>query len=208
MVQPTNSTPRNIIETIQTRRSIRTYLQEPLNQEDLRTILRLASLAPSSANIQPWRFVVIQNKELQLSLRAVAHDQQQITNAPAIIVLYSNMEDSLAHVEETVHPGMGAEQIKLRAEGMRQRFGQMSIEQRAHWANAQANIALGFLLLAAHGLGYATSPMLGFQPDKVKELLGLPNYVEIAAIIALGRAAEEGFSSHRHLLERISRFED
>jgi nitroreductase len=123
-------------------------------------------------------------------------------------VLYSNMEDTLAHVEETVHPGMGAEQIKLRAEGMRNNFARMSIEQRAHIANGQANIALGFLVLAAHGLGYDTSPMLGFQADKVKELLGLPAHVEIAAIVALGRADEEGFSSHRHPLERIARFED
>ena len=64
----------NIVDTIQTRRSIRKYLQEPLDQADLRTILRLAGLAPSLANIQPWRFVVIQNKALQLSLRAVAND--------------------------------------------------------------------------------------------------------------------------------------
>jgi nitroreductase len=116
------------------------------------------------------------------------------------------MEDVLAHAEETVHPGMGAEQITARAEGMRQSFGQMSVEQRAHWANGQANIALGFLLLAAKTLGYGTSPMLGFMPDKVKELLGLPAHVEIAAVVSIGRPAEEGFPHHRHAVDRIANF--
>ncbi len=118
------------------------------------------------------------------------------------------MEDVLAHAEETVHPGMGAEQIALRAEGMRQNFGNMSVEQRAHWGNGQANIALGFLLLAAHGTGYDTSPMLGFMPDMVKELLKLPAHAEVAAIVALGRAAEEGFPHHRHAIERFVRFDN
>jgi nitroreductase len=198
----------NIVEAIETRRSIRSYVQEPMNQDDLNTILRLTSLAPSSANTQPWRLVVIQNKDLQQQLRAVAYDQQQITGASVVIVLYSDMEDMLAQAEDTVHPGMGEEQIKQRAAGMRQSFGQMSIEQRAHWANGQANIALGFLLLAAHGIGYDTSSMLGFMPDKVKELLNLPPHVEIAAIVALGRAAEEGFPHYRHTIERFVRFEN
>jgi nitroreductase len=179
-----------------------------MNQDDLATILRLTSLAPSSANTQPWRLVVIQNKELQQQLRAVAYDQQQITGAPAVIVFYSDMEDMLTQAEDTVHPGMGEEQIKLRAEATRQNYGQMNIAQRAHWANGQANIALGFLLLAAHGIGYGTSPMLGFMPDKVKELLNLPPHVEIAAIVALGRAAEEGFPHYRHPIERFVRFEN
>ncbi|MFN8473660.1 MAG: nitroreductase family protein [Anaerolineae bacterium] len=196
--------PLNIVETIETRRSIRKFVQEPMDQDDLHTILRLTSLAPSSANVQPWRFVIIQDKELQEKLRAVAFDQQQITNAPVVIALYSDMEDVLAHAEETVHPGMGEEAIKERAETMRQRFGKMTIEQRASWANAQANIALGFLLLAAHGIGYGTSPMLGFMPDKVKELLNLPPYVEMAALVALGRPDEEGFSHHRHAPHRIT----
>ncbi|MFN8497395.1 MAG: nitroreductase family protein [Anaerolineae bacterium] len=196
--------PLNIVETIETRRSIRKFVQEPMNQDDLHTLLRLTSLAPSSANTQPWRFVVIQNKEVQQQLRAAAFDQPQITSAPVVIVLYSDMEDVLAHAEETVHPGMGEQQVKDRADALRQMFGNMTIEERAAWGNAQANIALGFLLLAAHGIGYDTSPMLGFMPDKVKELLNLPPHVQIAALVALGRADEDGFSHHRHAVHRVT----
>lgn len=47
-------------EAIESRRSIRQFVQEPLNQDDLREILRLASLAPSAWNAQTWRFAVVQ----------------------------------------------------------------------------------------------------------------------------------------------------
>jgi len=196
----------SVSTAIQTRHSIRQYLQEPISQDDLREIVRLMSLAPSASNTQPWRLVVIQSQSLQQQLRAVAYDQQQVTGAAAVIVLYSDMEDVLAHAEETVHPGMGAEQIQARAAGLRQSFSQMSIEERAAWANAQANIGLGFLLLAAHDLGYGTSPMLGFIPEQVKALLGLPAHVNIAAMVAMGRPAEEGYPHHRHAIDRIADF--
>ena len=64
-------------------------------------------------------------------------------------------------------------------------------------------IALGYFLLAAASYGYATSAMLGFDASKVKQALGLPAHVAIPAMIAIGRGDEEGFTHHRHPLERI-----
>ena len=116
------------------------------------------------------------------------------------------MEDALKTLEETVHPGVGAEQVRARAERTRKSFAKKSLEERAQWANAQANITLGFLMIAARGLGYDTVPMLGFDADEVKRLLSLPGHVQIAAMVPIGRRAEEGFSHHRHALERIATF--
>jgi nitroreductase len=54
-----------VSEAITTRRSIRAFVQEPLDQNDLREILRLASLAPSAWNAQTWRFAVVQDPALK-----------------------------------------------------------------------------------------------------------------------------------------------
>ena len=48
--------------------------------------------------------------------------------------------------------------------------------------------------------------MLGFKPDAVKALLGLPEHVQIPALVAIGIGAEDGFPHHRHTLERTVRF--
>lgn len=198
--------PLTVTEAIESRRSIRKFVQEPMNQDDLREILRLASRAPSANNVQTWRFAVIQNPELQAQLQEAAYNQAQVTNAPAVIVVYSDMEDTLLSAEETIHPGMGEEQITARAAGLRQQFEAQDTVQRGQWALSQANIAFGFLMLAARSLGYDTVPMLGFQPDKVRELLGLPGHVQFAGMLPVGKRAEEGFPHHRHAVERVTKF--
>ncbi|MEW6421068.1 MAG: nitroreductase family protein [Deinococcota bacterium] len=198
--------PLTVTEAIQTRRSIRKFQPEPINPDDLREILRLASLAPTANNVQPTRFAVIQNPELQAKLQDAAYGQAQVTSAPAVIVVYSDMEDVLENAEETVHPNMGEEQVKIRAERLRQSFEGQDVAQRGHWGLTQANIAFGFLMLAARGLGYDTVPMLGFDPQKVRELLGLPDHVQFAGMLPIGKRAEEGFPHHRHSIERITTF--
>lgn len=204
--EPRPITAPSVAEAIETRRSIRRFVQEPMPQGDLREILRLASLAPSANNVQPTRFAVVQDPALKEQLQAAAYNQAQITSAPAVIVVYSDMEDFLGNVEETVHPGMGEEQIKARADGLRAQFQDQDVAQRGQWGLSQANIAFGFLMLAARGLGYDTVPMLGFQPEKVRELLGLPEHVQFAGILPVGKRAEDGFSHHRHSVERITKF--
>jgi nitroreductase len=205
MIQ-TPSRTLNIKEAAESRRSIRTFVQEPIDQRDLREILRLTSLAPSAWNVQPWRFAVVQNKDLQSKLQEAAYNQKQVSNAPAVIVLYSDMEDVLTFTEEVIHPNVGQEQLSTRAAGLRANFEAQSVEQRAQWANGQTYIALGYLLLIARGLGYDTVPMLGFDPNKVKELLNLPAHAQIVAMVPIGRRAEEGYPHHRHAVERIARF--
>lgn len=196
----------SVAEAIESRRSIRRFVQEPLNQGDLREILRLASLAPSAWNAQTWRFAVVQNPELQAQLQEAAYGQPQVTNAPAVIVVYSDMEDTLQTVEETAHPGMG----DAGRTGQRQTFdgvfGAQDVAQRGQWGLSQANIAFGFLMLAARGLGYDTVPMLGFQPDKVRAVLGLPEHVQFAGMLPIGKRAEDGFPHHRHSVERVAKF--
>ncbi|GGR78059.1 nitroreductase family protein [Deinococcus sedimenti] len=196
----------NVKDAIETRRSIRKFVQEPMNQDDLHEILRLASLAPSAWNAQTWRFAVVQDPAIKQQIQDAAYGQGQVTGAPAVIVVYSDMEDTLATVEETAHPGMGEAGRTGQRTTFDGVFGGQPVAQRGQWGLSQANIAFGFLMLAARGLGYDTVPMLGFDPAKVKEILGLPEHVQFAGLLPVGQRAEEGFPHHRHNVERITKF--
>jgi nitroreductase len=195
-----------VTEAAEARRSIRKYEQSPIPRADLTEILRVTSLAPSPWNLQPWRFVIVEDVAIKLKLQEAAYGQPQIGNAPAVIVMYSDMTDAINTVEETVHPGMAGPQGDKAAADIRATFANFSDADKAAWGFAESNIALGFLLLTAQAHGYSTSPMLGFMPDKVKELLALPADSRVPALIAIGIGAEEGFPHHRHSLERIARF--
>ena len=181
----------------ESRRSIRQYEASPIPEADLRQLLRLAGKAPSAYNAQPWRFVVVQNEALKSQLSAAAYNQQQIVRAPATIVMYSDMQSALERMPESVHPDLPQDKRDAAVESFRGTFATQSVEERETWGVSQSNIALGYLLLLAESMGFATSPMLGFDPEKVKSLLGLPGHVRIPALVSIGYPAEEGFRPHR-----------
>jgi nitroreductase len=165
----------------------------------------VARLAPSAFNAQPWRFVIVETPEVKAELARAANHQRQVTSVPAVIVLYTDMADMLANLDEVLHPGMDAAQRASTKAVLRKSFATKSEAEREAWAANQGYIALGYLLLAAEAHGYQTSPMAGFDPEAVKRLLGLPGHVRIPALVAIGRGAEPGFPHHRHPLERVLR---
>jgi nitroreductase len=188
------------------RRSIRAFDAAPIPEGDLRELLRLAGRAPSAYNVQPWRFVVVQDPTLKARLSEAAYGQQQIVRAPATIVMYSDMVSALERMPESIHPDLPQDKRDAGVTSFRATFTGQSAEEREAWGNAQSNIALGYLLLLAETLGYGTSPMLGFDPAKVKELLGLPAHVRIPALVSIGYPAEEGFRPHRLPAESLVEF--
>ena len=195
-----------VTEAAEARRSVRKYDPSPIPRAHLEEILRVTSLAPSPWNLQPWRFVIVEDAATKANLQAAAYGQPQVGAAPAVIVMYSDMTDAINTVEETIHPGMRGPQGDKAAADIRATFAGFSETDRAAWGNAESNIALGFLLLTAQSHGYSTSPMLGFMPDKVKDLLGLPPDARIPALVAIGKGTEDGFPHHRHPLARITRW--
>ena len=188
------------------RRSIRHYESMPIPTADLRELLRLAGRAPSAFNAQPWRFVVVQDAALKTRLAAAANGQQQVLRAPATIVMYSDMLSALERMPESMHPDMPQDKRDAGVDNFRATFTIQSVAERENWGVAQCNIALGYLLLLAESMGYATSPMLGFQPDTVKTLLGLPDHVRIPALVSIGYPAEEGFRPHRLPIDTLIDF--
>jgi nitroreductase len=69
----------DVMEAILTRRSIRKYTGEPVSEEDLQTILRAGSYAPSAHNYQPWRFIVVRDVE---KLTAIANSHRYAKMLP------------------------------------------------------------------------------------------------------------------------------
>ena len=198
----------SVKEAIQNRRSIRDFETAPLPEADVHEILRLASLAPSSSNTQPWRFVVVTNDEMRVKLREAGYNQRQYTTAPVIIAVIADGEDMLASLEETAHPNMQNDPAALDRyiNGTRSRLAKLSVEERKTWAAEQTVYAVSYLTLAAQSLGYDTSVMGGFDGAKVAALLDIPAHAKVVVMVTLGRGTEPGFPHHRHSVERISRF--
>ena len=197
--------PLSVSDASHARRSIRAYSPEPVPQADLDLILRETSLAPAAFNLQPWRFVAVRAAEAKQRLSGAAYNQKQVTAAPVVIAIYTDMADTLANLDQVTRPGASPEQAAGFREMIEGYFGHKSEAEREAWGQQQGFIALGYLLLTATAHGYATSAIGGFDPEAVKRELGLPVHARVVALVALGRGAEDGTPHHRHDLARIVR---
>ncbi len=83
-----------VFEAIQKRRSIRKFKPDPIPEEHLERVLEAARLAPSAGNRQPWRFVVVREKETRLRLAELADNQFFVGGAPTVIAAFGDPEDS------------------------------------------------------------------------------------------------------------------
>lgn len=196
----------SVREAAEARKSIRKYTGEEVPEADLREILRIAGLAPSPWNVQPWRVIVVRDHDERQKLMAAAYGQKQVGAASAVFVIYSDMKDAMATVDEFIHPGYPEDQRPGVKKQIVDNFERLGDEASERWGYAESNIFLGFLLLAAQSLGYSTSPMLGFDPEQVRELYKLPANVTFPAIVAIGVGAEAGFPHHRHAVDRFAKF--
>ncbi|MCU0316594.1 MAG: nitroreductase family protein [Fimbriimonadaceae bacterium] len=195
-----------VTQAAESRRSIRKYTSEPVSRETISEIIRVAGLAPSPWNLQPWRVIAVTDEETKQKLMAAAFGQPQVGSAPVVFVIATDMNDVLANVADTIHPGYdegAAEGVKGQILG---HFDSYSEADLHWWGKAQGYSFMSYLLLAAEAHGYATSPMLGFVPDQVRELFGFESHVQIPALVAMGRKDEEGFPTFRHPQERFVRF--
>lgn len=188
------------------RRSIRRYRPEPIPEADLRALLHIASRAPSAWNLHPWRFIVVCDPEAKKQLANAAFGQSQVGASSAVIVLYSDMLASLRSVDDVLQPAWPEERREKTRAGILAHFAKMTPQQRDQWGTSQSYIALGYLLLAAEAFGLGSSPIIGFDPAKVKAQFQLPDHAEIAALIALGYPSEVGLEPHRLPIESMTRF--
>lgn len=196
----------NVKEAAEQRRSIRKYTGEVVPESDLREILRIASLAPSPWNMQPWRVIVAQDAETKMKLQEAAYGQTQVGSGSAVFVITTDMTDAVNTVDEAIHPGYDADAAAGVKGQILGHFGGYTDDALVQWGRAQGYTFMGYLLLAAQSMGYGTSPMLGFDPAKVREMFGLADHVFIPALVSIGVPAEDGFPHHRHSVDRFAKF--
>ena len=80
-------------ETLRAYRPCTRYLSSPIPDEKLRTVLGAARLAPSQYNLQPWRFVVVQDDERRRLLAQACSKGRTLIEAPVVVVALAVEED-------------------------------------------------------------------------------------------------------------------
>ena len=179
----------NTIEAIETRRSIKHYdpnYQMP--ETDVARLVQLAKLAPSSFNMQNYRFVLVHDAELRRQIRAVAWDQAQVTDASLLVILCADLTAHLKSPERYwSHAPKAVQDILVPALTPFYDGKPQTIRDEAMRSTGLTGMTL---MLAARELGYDSCPMVGFDAESVAKLINLPADHAISFMVAIGKPTQ------------------
>ena len=205
--------PQLFLDVIQERRSVRSY--DPtvkISREEMAEILELATLAPSSSNLQPWRFLVIDQPELKQKLLPIAYNQQQVVEASAIIAVLGDVEsykkaDKIygQAVEAGFMPEDTAKSFIERTVGT---YSNLQPEAARRIVYTDGGLISMQLMLIARSRGYDTVPMGGYDRAKFIEAFGISEQYVPVMLIAIGKAAKPGHPTTRLPIEDVAFFNE
>ncbi len=169
-----------VLEAIKTRRSIRKYKTDPIDDKTVELVLEAARWAPSWANTQCWRFIVVRDSNIKAELANTlgSRPPDAIRNAPVVIVACAELGKS----------------------GYRQ--GNPATD-KGDWYMFDVALAMQNLVLAAHSLGLGTVHVGLFDAQQVASILEVPPGFSVVEIIPLGYPDEEARATPRKELSEI-----
>jgi nitroreductase len=157
-------------------------------EEELKQLMEVVRLAPSSYGLQLYKVLIINDQETREKLKAASWNQNQITDASALVVFcnYKDIHDN--HIDDYIKLKSETELIdinKLKGYGdfMKRKVKEMTKSEKDSWTKRQTYIALGFLLTACAELKIDACPMEGFEVDKYNEILDLAEQNLSASVI-------------------------
>ena len=174
-----------LLEAIETQRAIRYFKPDAVPDEDIDRLIYAATKAPSGANRQPWKFLVIRDSALKRSigdlyLRSWTASYGESADPPPVI--QPRVRTSAAHLAERIHEVPVLIMVCIEHDGSPSTMGRGS----------SIYPAVQNILLAARalGLGSVITTLHKRYEDEIKELLHIPDNVETAALLPVGYPAE------------------
>ncbi len=180
----------DVFDAIAQRRAVKHFDPEHrLTDAEVEKLMTAAIQSPTSFNIQHWRFVLVTDPELRKEIRAAGNDQAQMTDASLLIIMTADVKawekdpqrywrNAPKEVAELLVNWMGpfheGKEVLQRDEAMR-----------------SIGMAMQTIMLAAKGMGYESCPMIGFDHEKVAELIGLPDDYVIGPMVAIGKGTKD-----------------
>ncbi|TVP86801.1 MAG: nitroreductase family protein [Acholeplasmataceae bacterium] len=186
------------------RRSIRDYDPDvKISRAEMETILAETSRAPSSMNMQPWRFVVVETEAGKARLEtALNGNRRQLQTSAAMIVIFTDLNkyDYAETIYNTaVKQGLMPEDVRdKQLDSIANMVPKMSTDRIERGGLVDCGLAAMQLMHVAREHGYETCPIGGFKHGEIAEALGLdPDRYKPVMIVSIGKAVEEGYPSVR-----------
>ncbi|MGT2928679.1 nitroreductase family protein [Streptococcus dentasini] len=200
-------------EIVLGRKSIRIYDEAvKISRGEILDMLDEAVTAPSSVNMQPWRFIVIDSQEGKQQLSPLLKTNQiQNETASAMVLIFGDLQCyryGEKIYNKAVEKGKMSKEIRdSQLDRIIPFYQSLDRDTMTSIVKIDASLAAMQLMLVARAHGYDTNPIGGFEADQLAQTFGLEQerYVPVM-ILALGKAKEQGHESVRLKAEQITEF--
>jgi nitroreductase len=194
---------------IKERRSVRHY--DPafkISEQELKEILTEATLAPSGANMQPWKFMVFNDQALKQQLLPIANNQQQVVDASAVIAVLGDLE-YIKQVDQiydsAVEAGYMTKEVKeTLVSHITSLLATMDPRDIESGVVFDAGLVSMQLMLVAKAHGYDTVPMAGYDKNQFKEAFNIPERYVPTILISIGKASQPGHPTTRLPIDDVT----
>ena len=179
------------LEAIYKRRSVKGFdPNHKLTPDEETKLLEAAIQAPTSFNIQHWRFVILRDPELREKIRKeFGNDQAQMTDASLLILFTA---DTKAWEKEPQRYWQNAPQaVSDLLVGWMGPFHEGREWLQRDEAQRSIGMAMQTLMLTAKAMGYDSCPMIGFDIDEVAKLINLPEDHVMGPMVAIGKKTKD-----------------
>lgn len=195
------------------RKSVRVYDETvKISHEEMLEMIQETTTAPSSVNMQPWRFVVAESEDAKAKLKPlIRFNTRQNDTSSAMVMIFGDMncyEYGEEIYDQAVAEGkMPAEVRDQQLAAILPYYQNFTREQMNDVVKIDASLAAMQFMLVARSHGYETNPIGGFEADQLAEAFDLDKerYVPVM-ILSVGKAVEEGYESVRLAPEKITTF--
>lgn len=172
-----------VLEAIKTRRSIRHYKPEFVDEDKINAVLEAARWAPSWANTQCWKLIIVKDRAIRTrlaeTLTPLNPASSAVRQAPVVIVACAELGKS----------GFNKS---------------IPSTDKGDWYMFDVALAMQNLVLAAHSLGLGTVHIGAFNAQAVAQILKVPPEVAVVEMTPLGSPEREGKASRRKELSELA----
>jgi len=181
----------NTIDAVYARRAVKHFDKDhQMSAEEERKLFEATIQSPTSFNIQHWRFIVIRDAKLRETIRKeYGNDQAQMTDA-SLLVLFTADTKAWQKEPQRYWANAPEEVAELLVNWMGPFHEGREALQRDE-AQRSIGIAMQTMMLVGQDMGYQSCPMIGFDIDKVAELINLPEDHVMGPMVAIGKGIKD-----------------
>lgn len=196
------------LEAIYQRRAVKGFdPNHKITEDDEKKLLEATIQAPTSFNIQHWRFVILRDTELRQKIqKELGFEQAQMTDASLLILFTGDMKAWRKDVER--YWENAPEEVSNMMVGMTDNFYKDREWLQRDEAQRSIGMAMQTLMLAAKAMGYDSCPMIGFNIEELAKLINLPEDHVMGPMVAIGKKVKEPWPKPGQLSLKELKFEN